>query len=526
MLHRLYSKIIYLQFTLKFTILQQQPPSQNLRVRGYPNHNESQPINQLPVETLATIIGMTQDDIAALFPPATPGELRKGNSWLSTTQVCRYWRQCALLFPALWRNITLGSDNRDDGRLGTTFLLNSGSTPFHFNYVMKLSTAQDYFSPLPTPLHAFFQKFRDNSYRLEALHMWSAHYIQTGIWDFLDHPLPSLLSLHLDLMAANFPDGPESMHPLPIILGGNTSYLKRLSLCSIGSWSSNVFSELTHLSLRNQEDRWRPSLSQFLNSIEALPHLQVLFLHRAGPILTLSMTIPTRNITLLALRRIEIGCIYQPEVEVPCQLLQYLNMPVNVTIVIYSRAMFRSVAIFRHHLPPTIYMAKITSCDIRMTPGQYLLLHEHQFIINSMISLEACFLLLSPLRDVSHVTEIIINRPFSLPNNHLRRTVLPAFPALRSIHIKVPSDYTSIIEALRGSIPFVCVDFAQLFVCDLGIDLATFRPASHVAIRSYQEAGVTVVQRRGLGTSYQVIVCPYIKSTLRRRRQLLSLFER
>ncbi|KAF8802797.1 hypothetical protein BYT27DRAFT_7057634, partial [Phlegmacium glaucopus] len=65
---------------------------------------------------------------------------------------------------------------------------------------------------------------------------------------------------------------------LPTILGGETSHLKRPSLCNIGSWSSNTFRQLTHLSLRNQEDCWRPSLSQFIDSIEALPLLKVLCL--------------------------------------------------------------------------------------------------------------------------------------------------------------------------------------------------------------------------------------------------------
>ena len=475
-------------------------------------HNDSQPINQLPVETLANIIFMNQDDLLALFPPAIHGDLRNGNLWLSATQVCRYWRQCSLLFPYLWRNITLGPNNREDGLLGTLLLLHSKSIPIIVNYVMKQKTAQDYLSPHPTPLHAFFQNLRDNSYRIEALHMWSAHYIQTGIWDFLNHPLPALHSLHLDLREINFSESAQATYTLPIILGGQTSHLKRLSLCNVGSWSSNTFSELTHLSLRNQVDCWRPPLSQFIDSMAALPLLQVICLHRAGPILTLPVSTPTRTITLLALKRIEIGCIYQPEVEVPCQILQHLDMPANVTIVISSHAMFRSAAIFNHHLPPAAYMSKITTCDIRRTSEQYLMLHEHQFIISSKSSLQACFFLLSQLKNV---TEIIVNRPFLLPNNYLRRDVLPAFPALRTIHIKFPSDYVSIIEALQGRNPPICIQFSQLFVCDLGTDLQGVKPASRVVIRSYQDAGVTVVQRQGLGTSYQVIVCPYVESELR-----------
>lgn len=495
------------------TPLQQKPASSQIFHAPLSNHNDSQPINQLPVEILAHIISMVQDDKAELFPPATPSELRNGNIWLSATQVCRHWRLCSLLFPLLWRNITLGPNNRDDGRLGTFLLSNSRSALLHFSYVMKPKTAEDYLSPHPTPLHVFFENLRDNSHRIEALHVWSAHYIQTGIWDFLNRPLPCLRSIHLDLKETNFSDGPESTHSLPMILGGQTSHIERLSLCNVGSWSSNVFSGLTHLSLRNQEDQWRPSLPQFLNSIEALPLLQVLCLHRAGPIFTLPTSTPTRTIALLSLKRIEISCTYQPEVEVPGHLLQYLDMPANVTIIVSSHAMFRSVTIFRHHLPPRAYMSKVRSCDIGMT-GQYLVLHEHQLTINSMISLEACFLLLTPLRNI---TEIIVNRPFSLPNNHFRRAVLPAFPALRSIQMRVPSDYVSVIEALQGRNRPVCLQFAQLFVCDLGNDLTAFKPASRFVIQPCQEAGVTVVQRQGLGRSYQVIVLPYIKSRWQRR---------
>ncbi|KAF8816842.1 hypothetical protein BYT27DRAFT_7206976 [Phlegmacium glaucopus] len=344
---------------IDFIVPQQNSSSQNIGIPSLIQPNDFQPINRLPVETLANIISMVQDDVLGLFPPATLGELKNANFWLSVTQVCRHWRECSLLFPLLWQKITLGPDNQDDGHLGTLLLLNSKSMPLHLTYVMKPKTAQDYLSPHQTPLHGFFQKLRDNSYRIETLHV----------------------CLHLDLKAINFTEGVEATHTLPTILGGQTSHLKRLSLCNIGSWSSNTFSQLTHLSLRNQEDCWRPSLSQFLNSIEALPLLEVLCLARAGPILTLPMKTPTQTITLLALRRIEIGCIYQPEVEVPCQLLQYFDMPMNVTIVVSSHAMFRSAAIFRHHLPPAAYMSKITSCDIRMTSGQYLVLHEHRLLL-------------------------------------------------------------------------------------------------------------------------------------------------
>ena len=96
----------------------------------------------------------------------------------------------------------------------------------------------------------------------------------------------------------------------------------------------------------NLEDRYRPPLSQFLNSVEALPLLEVICLRRAGPILTLPVPTSTRTATLPALRRIEIICTCQSEVEVPCRLLRQLEISVTVTIVISSHTMFRSVGNF------------------------------------------------------------------------------------------------------------------------------------------------------------------------------------
>jgi len=462
---------------------------------------------------------MVQDHTEALFPPAAIDEVKKGNSWLTATHVCQYWSQCSLAFPLLWQNIVLGPDTRDDGSLGSVFILNSKSMPLCYTHVMKSQTGHDLLAPGSTPLRTFFQELRDNSDRIELLHTWSAHYIQTRIWELLDHPLPSLRSLHLDLAPVNFARGAEATNSLPIILGGQTSNLKRLSLCKFCLWSPNTFSQLTHLSLRDQDDRWRPSIPQFLNSLASIPLLEVLCLRSAGPIMTLPITPSRRTVNLLALRRIEIACLHQPEIEAPCYILHYLNMPADIVIIICSPAMFRSAAIFRHHLPPPSYMSKITSFDLRMTAGQFLLLHQSHITINNAIPLEACFLLMSTLKNVA---EIILNRTFRLPNNDFGRTVLPNFPALQSIQINVPSDYVPIVEALqKGRQTPMCPQFAQLIVCDVGDDLSAYKPASRIVLRPHREAGMTVVPRRGMGKSYQVIVRPYVEAALPLRRRLL-----
>lgn len=482
-------------------------------------HNSLQFINRLPIEIIADIFYMVQDRTDALFPPATIDELQKGNSWLSVTHVCQYWRQCSLAFPRLWQNIVLGPDTRNDGSLGELFILNSKSTPLCYTHVMKSTTGRELFAPSCTPIRTFFRRLCDSPDRIELLHLWSAHYIQTRIWEILDHPLPFLRSLHLDLTILNFARGAEATDSLPIIMGGQTSTLKRLSLCNICLWSPNTFSQLTHLSLRNQEDRLRPSLPQFLNSLASMPLLEVLCLRSAGPILTLPITPPRRMINLLELRRVELGCVHQPEIEAPCYILHYFNMSADVVIIICSPAMFRSAAIFRHHLPPPSYMSKITSFDIRMTFGQYLMLDKNHMTINNSIPLESCFVLMSGLKNVTNIT---LNRTFRLPNNQIGRTVLPNFPALQTFQINVPSDYVPIIEALqRGSQTPMVPQFAQLIVCDVGEDLNAYKPASRIQLRPHREAGTTVIQRRGMGRSYQVIVQPYNEAALPVKRRLL-----
>ena len=479
-------------------------------------HNSLQFINRLPIEIIVDIFHMVQDHTETLFPPATVDELQKGNSWLSVTHVCQYWRQCSLAFPRLWQSIVLGPDTRDDGSLGELFVLNSKSTPLCYTHVMKTTTGRELFAPGCTALRTFFRRLRDSSDRIELLHVWSAHHIQTRIWEILDHPLPLLRSLHLDLTLQNFARGAEATDSLPIIMGGQTSNLKRLSLCNICLWSPNTFSQLTHLSLRNQDDRWRPSIPQFLNSLAGMPLLEILCLRSAGPILTLPITPARRTINLLELRRVELGCVHQPEIEAPCYILHYFNMPSDVVIVICSPAMFRSAAIFRHHLPPPSYVSKITSFDLRMTSGQYTILDKGHIAINNSIPLESCFAVMSTFKNV---TSIILNRAFRLPNNQLGRTVLPNFPALQTIQINVPSDYVPIIEALQRG-PIV-PQFARLIVCDVGEDLNAFKPASRIQLRPHREAGTTVISRRGMGRSYQVIVLPYDEAKLPLKRRLL-----
>jgi hypothetical protein len=196
-------------------------------------------------------------------------------------------------------------------------------------------------------------------------------------------------------------------------------------------------------------------------------------------------------------------------------------MPADVVIIICSPAMFRSTVIFRHHLPPPAYMSKITSFDLRMTAGQYLLLDQSHMTINNSIPLEVCFLLMSTLTNVTHVT---LNRTFRLPNNYFGRTVLPTFPALQTMQINVPSDYVPILEALQrgGQTPMV-PQFAQLIVCDVGENLTAYKPASRIVLRLHREAGTTVISRRGMGRSYQVIVLPYVEAALPLRRRLLGV---
>ena len=480
-------------------------------------HNSLQIFNRLPIEIIADIFHMVQDRTEALFPPATIDELKKGNVWLSVTDVCQYWRRCSLVFPRLWQNIVLGPDTRNDGSLGELFILNSKSTPLCYTHVMKATTGRELFAPNSSPIRTFFRGLCDSPDRIKHLHIWSAHYIQTRIWEILDHPLPFLRSLHLDLTFQNFERGSEATNSLPIIMGGQTSDLKRLSLCNICLWSLNTFSQLTHLSLRNQDDRWRPSIPQFLNSLADMPLLEVLCLRSAGPILTLPITPARRTINLLKLRRVELGCVHQPEIEAPCYILQYFNMSADVIIIICSPAMFRSATIFRHHLPPSSYLSKITSFDLRMTAGQYLMLDKSHISINNSIPLESCFLLLSSLKNITNIT---LNRTYRLPNNQFGRTVLPAFPSVLTFQINVPSDYVPIIEALQRSSQMP--QFARLIVCDVGDDLSAYKPASRIQLRPHREAGTTVISRRGMGKSYQVIVQPYDEAALPVKKRLLS----
>ena len=97
--------------------------------------------------------------------------------------------------------------------------------------------------------------------------------------------------------------------------------------------------------------------------------------------------------------------------------------------------------------------------------------------------------------------------------------MLPIFPALQTFKINVPSDYVPIIDALQRESQMP--QFVQLIVCDVGDGLSTYKPASRIQLRLHRDAGMTVISRRGMGRSYQVIVQPYVEAVLPLKRRLL-----
>ncbi|KAF8147702.1 hypothetical protein B0H34DRAFT_863663 [Crassisporium funariophilum] len=482
-------------------------------------YNALLPVNKLPVEALATIFEMVQD-YQESFPPLSSDELRGSTSWLSVTRVCHHWRKASLLFPRLWRNINLGPDVQDDGALGSWFVKNSKEALLRISHVLKATTPHNYFDTTHSPLNDYFNSVKRNSNRIQALHFWSAHYIRTEIWEFLKHPLPSLRSLHLDLTSLNFDRGAQPKC-LPVILGGETSNLKRLSLRTICSWSPNVFHQLTHLYLRDQEERWRPNIDQFLDSLVSCPLLQVLCLRSAGPLLNIPTNPPSRSIILQFLRRVEIGCVHQPEIEAPCYILQHFNMPEDTIFIISSACLFRSADILKHHFPPPPYMARITTIDFRMTGGDYLSLHQHRLIIDNAIPLEDCFTYLSALDNVREVT---LNRPLRIPEKRLAR-ILSRYNLLTVIEITVPSDYIPLVEALKvDGKASVCANLSELVVPYMGTDLSALSPASRLSVQGYQEAGVTIIERGRMRTAYTLTVKPFPTLTLKRQRLLYDRY--
>ncbi|TFY58188.1 hypothetical protein EVG20_g8251 [Dentipellis fragilis] len=280
-------------------------------------YNAATPVNQLPPELLTKIFSILQTiDLPPNGKPNTP-DYHTG--WLRVTQICRQWRFAALDYPHLWSNIFMGLGPR----WIEEFLLRSRMASISLDVETSVSRTMARLDVA--------QVITQHLYRMRKLRIWAEDY--EGAILLLpslrrEAPVLETISLCNDLDSKSNQDR-STTEPLPLLPPDLFDYISpRLSCVNLTyfnfSWSSPIFSNLTHLSVnRSAPDHCvaspaaRPSeldsgshgFGLFLDALSRMPGLQTLELYFALPPLPSDATSQishTPVITLALLRNIDL----------------------------------------------------------------------------------------------------------------------------------------------------------------------------------------------------------------------------
>jgi F-box-like len=262
--------------------------------------NSLAPISRLPPETMATIFSFVSSPGIPILPSpnAKPDRL----VWLRVAHVCHLWREIALNQPRFWSHIDFA-------------VLTSAGTA---EMLVRAKTAPLF---LEAEITHHWEMARISAFQEEVgahishtAHLTivaeSAHLKKT--LERLVSPAPILEALELTN------ESPSGRQPWPwerisipdTLLGGIAPKLSYIELgdCDI-SWKSPLFRGLRRLEIYRLTTPARPSLEDWLNTLNEIPQLEALILHYATPLATQCPPLtsePDRTVTLPSLTQIDI----------------------------------------------------------------------------------------------------------------------------------------------------------------------------------------------------------------------------
>lgn len=221
-------------------------------------------INKLPIEILAHIFKLASTAEVDTHP---------AQCIIALSLVCFHWRQTALGFPALWTTIHLREGAIHDFQLATLCLERSkdASLTIIVSTLFRGEQISNFFLPYSSRIESvsIFIPFKCSSYDVPRFLLSTCGFLA-----------PRLKSLRLCTAMWGSYHSPV----LPPIFGGDISRVTHLQVESFSPYPTHTFGYLTHLALSSQSQyEKRPSMSEFLDFLEANPHLEELLLDDAGP---------------------------------------------------------------------------------------------------------------------------------------------------------------------------------------------------------------------------------------------------
>lgn len=221
-------------------------------------------INRIPIEILAHIFKLASTADADAQP---------AHGIITLSLVCYHWRQTALGFPALWNTIHLREGAIHDFQLATLCLERSKESPLSviISTLFRGEQISNFFSPYSSRIESvsIYVPFKCSPYDVPRFLLSTCGFLA-----------PRLKGLRL--CTAMW--GSYHCPVLPSIFGGDISRVTHLHIESFSPYPGHTFGRLTHLALSSQSQyERRPSMTEFLDFLEANPCLEELLLDDAGP---------------------------------------------------------------------------------------------------------------------------------------------------------------------------------------------------------------------------------------------------
>ena len=256
--------------------------------------NTFAPISCLPTEVIASIFFILRLSVQ----PLRAGGKRDHLAWLRVTHVCHQWREIALNNPLFWSHIDFTGISLAGA---AEILVRAKKAPLHLG-VWATGHQQD-----DVRFSAFKRELHSRVSYISHLHIRADSVLFCRTLEQLVSPAPILKSLSLStkanyLITSSPPTIPDSL------FGGTTPQLSCLELhkCNI-SWKSPLLKGLTHLEIHSPSEHARPSLVDWLNTLDEIWQLKKLILHSASPIAPPFPLDVERTVTLSFLTYLDIS---------------------------------------------------------------------------------------------------------------------------------------------------------------------------------------------------------------------------
>jgi hypothetical protein len=252
------------------------------------HRNALAPISALPTEIITAIF----------FLLRSPGAVAIGQPdihlVLRVAHVCHLWREIALGHPLLWSYVDFTTVSPAGA---TEILARAKMAPLYLELkVPLLHWDDDRFLEFQKELQAHISHIRH--LRISAAH-FRLHITLEG----LISPAPTLehLSLSVEKCATR---RPSQVSVPDTVFNGTAPRLSSLHLCNCNiSWKSPLLKGLKNLTLSVST---RPSLTDWLDTLDEMPQLQRLFLDSASPITHRFPFDVKRTVTLPSLSHLDI----------------------------------------------------------------------------------------------------------------------------------------------------------------------------------------------------------------------------